>query len=115
MLVAVARARFCLAVYGSLAPGEVNFHHLADVAGAWFDGAVRGELVDRGWGARLGFPMLRWRADGDPVPVKLLVSPELPRHWERLDAFEGSEYRRVLVPVECEWGTAVANLYAERG
>jgi len=50
------------------------------------------------------------------VPAALLASDALPRAWAELDAFEGAEYRRVLVPV---WSTAaddrallaVANLY----
>jgi hypothetical protein len=44
----------------------------------------------------------------------MLVSPELPEHWKRLDEFEGADYARILVPVEDGGGTliAVANIYA---
>jgi len=105
-----------LAVYGSLAPGEPNHHHLADVAGSWRDGFVRGRLLPAGWGAGIGYPGMRWDEEGEPVPVKLLISNDLPRHWARLDAFEGNDYRRVLVPVRTESGfLAVANLYEARG
>ncbi|WP_295016844.1 4a-hydroxytetrahydrobiopterin dehydratase [uncultured Micrococcus sp.] len=34
-------------------------------------------------------------ADVTDVPAQLLVSADLPEHWDRLDAFEGAGYRRV--------------------
>jgi len=106
-----------LAVYGSLAPGRSNHHQLQNLRGEWHSGCiVRGELADRGWGAALGYPALRWSKLGPPVPAELLVSDELPEHWLRLDEFEGPEYLRILVPVLSSAGVvAVANLYAGHG
>lgn len=103
-----------LAVYGTLAPGEPNEHQLSALAGHWFGGgAVRGRFAAQGWGAALGYPALDWSEDGPPVPVQVFVSSDLPQHWPRLDAFEGEEYRRILVPVHGAGGVvAVANLYA---
>ena len=90
-----------LAVYGSLAPGEVNAWVLEPLEGAWFSGGfVRGRLHREGWGADHGFPGLELDSDGEPVPVDVFVSRELPDHWNRLDAFEGEDYRRTVVPVE---------------
>ena len=44
--------------------------------------------------------------------MHVLDSAGLPAHWSRLDAFEGDQYRRVLVPVHLDGGSvAVANLY----
>lgn len=104
-----------LATYGTLAPGEVNHAVVAEIEGVWSDGFVRGDLQHTGWGADYGFPALAWQPDGPRVPVKLLVSPDMPHHWSRLDAFEGREYCRLLVPVEGEQGVvAIANLYADR-
>lgn len=104
-----------LAVYGSLAPGEANHRALADLSGVWSDGYVRGEYSPTGWGATMGFPAMRWRPDGRRIPVGLLVADALPEHWERLDAFEGAEYCRVLVPVfRDEAIVAVANIYEAR-
>lgn len=100
-----------LAVYGSLLPNEANHHHVADLSGRWVDGTVRGTLYDRGWAAREGYPAMRVDAAGDDVPVGVLVSPDLPDAWERLDAFEGPGYRRVLVPVATDEGVMVANVY----
>ncbi len=103
-----------LAVYGSLAPGESNHGQLDGLSGSWVDGIVRGELHDGGWGARLGYPAMRWDPAGsETVDVKLFISDGLPGRWPRLDAFEGDGYQRMLVPV-CEgsrWLVAVANLY----
>lgn len=101
-----------LAVYGSLKPGEENDGVVADVVGEWRDGFVRGELRPTGWGSDMGYPAMRWDERGDPIPIKLLVSEQLPRHWPRLDDFEGRDYRRILVPVHTDAGLlAVANIY----
>ena len=93
--------RHRLAVYGSLAPGEANAGQLEALEGAWIEGGVvRGRLHPSGWGAAHGFPGLEWDPRGEPVTVRVFVSPELPAHWEHLDAFEGEDYRRIVVPVE---------------
>ncbi len=104
-----------LAIYGSLAPGEVNHHVIEPVRGSWSDGYVRGHVSHVGWGADYGFPALTWDPAGPRVPVKLLVSGSLPDHWDRLDRFEGDGYRRALVPVQRGRDVvAIANIYALR-
>jgi gamma-glutamylcyclotransferase (GGCT)/AIG2-like uncharacterized protein YtfP len=105
-----------LAVYGSLAPGRSNHDQLQGLHGQWHSGCiVRGDLADRGWGAGLGYPTLRWSPSGPAVPVDMFVSDELPRHWGRLDEFEGPDYQRIVVPVFAGAGVvAIANLYASR-
>jgi len=104
-----------LAVYGSLVPGEVNHHVIADLPGTWEDCIVTGMLHPAEPADGSAFPALRWRAGGPPVAAHLLVSDALPAQWARLDAFEGTAYRRILVPVHSESGAllAVANLYAD--
>lgn len=105
-----------LAVYGSLAPGRANHHHLSPIEGEWVHGlSARGELLAEGWGSDLGFPALRWSMTGPEVPVALLVSGRLTAEWERLDRFEGRDYLRALVPL-FDGGevAAVANLYVGR-
>ena len=103
-------------MYGSLAPGRSNHGQLQDLRGQWHSGcSVRGELADRGWSAGLGFPTLRWSPSGPAVPVDMFVSEDLPPHWGRLDAFEGPDYQRIVVPVFAGAGiVAVGNLYASR-
>ena len=105
-----------LAVYGSLAPGRSNHQQLRDLRGEWHSGlSVSGDLVDRGWGAGIGYPALRWSRSGPPVAIELFVSDELPRHWTRLDEFEGADYLRIIVPVYSSNNlVTVANLYAAR-
>jgi hypothetical protein len=75
---------------------------LASYAGVWTRGYVRGDLVNAGWGATGGFPGLIPRDDGPWVPVQVFESPSLGEAWPVLDAFEGAEYRRVIVPVYSE-------------
>jgi gamma-glutamylcyclotransferase (GGCT)/AIG2-like uncharacterized protein YtfP len=106
-----------LAVYGSLAPGRQNHHIVAPLGGTWTEGVVEGDLASFGWGAAIGFPALRLRTGGPALAVHVLTATALRGAWAELDAFEGVEYRRVLVPV---WSLAqpgarvlltVANLY----
>lgn len=105
-----------LAVYGSLAPGRSNHHELQHLRGEWRSGfSVTGDLLDRGWGAGIGYPALRWSILGPPVAIELFVSDELARHWARLDDFEGTDYLRIVVPVySATASVTVANLYAAR-
>jgi gamma-glutamylcyclotransferase (GGCT)/AIG2-like uncharacterized protein YtfP len=102
-----------LIAYGSLAPGARHEGETATLTGEWHSGWVTGTLVERGWGASLGYPALVWHPAGERrVAAHLLVSPDLPQHWERLDAFEGETYRRILAPFYDEAGfVAVGNLY----
>ena len=64
-----------LAVYGSLAPGQPNHHHLADISGTWRDGWVEGVLYDCGWGAAQGFPGIRLERGGPRVEA---IAPQRP-------------------------------------
>lgn len=103
-----------LAAYGSLRPGEENHHRVSTLVGRWIEGTVEGTRHERGWGAARGYPGLVWRP-GDPgVEVSVFESRALPEHWDRLDAFEGPGYVRILAPVESASGLRVCNLYAIR-
>jgi gamma-glutamylcyclotransferase (GGCT)/AIG2-like uncharacterized protein YtfP len=88
-----------LAVYGTLAPGRKDHWVLEGLKGTWSAGTVRGHLHPEGWGATDGYPALMYDEDGPEVPVQVFESSELPKHWTRLDEFEGSQYRRTTVPV----------------
>lgn len=104
-----------LFVYGTLAPGRPNAHVLADVPGTWQPATVRGRLFAEGWGAAIGYPGIIPDESGDEVPGLLFTSEELPRHWSRLDEFEGEGYERVLVQAGLEDGTQMdAYVYALR-
>jgi gamma-glutamylcyclotransferase (GGCT)/AIG2-like uncharacterized protein YtfP len=104
-----------LAVYGSLAPGRVNHRIVAHLGGTWRDGLVRGHLHESGWGAGMAYPGFVWDSEGPLVAIRLLESERLAGAWPGIDAFEGPDYLRILVPVELGGGEgAVANLYAVR-
>ncbi|MGI9147889.1 MAG: molybdopterin cofactor-binding domain-containing protein, partial [Chloroflexota bacterium] len=100
-----------LAAYGTLMPGQLNHALLADVSGTWIDGRVHGVRFMAN-----GFPAFTPGAGPGQVAVSVLTSAALPQHWARLDAFEGTDYRRMLVPVRLPDGTSlVANIYAYIG
>jgi gamma-glutamylcyclotransferase (GGCT)/AIG2-like uncharacterized protein YtfP len=106
-----------LATYGSLAPGRQNHHIVEPLGGTWMEGAVEGDLVTYGWGAAIGYPALHLRRGGPMVRVDVLTSNALREAWAELDAFEGTDYRRVVAPVWSNLSTGervlltVANLY----
>ena len=100
-----------LASYGTLAPGKPNHHQLSELKGRWLKGRVGGRLVDSGWAAALGFAALVLDETGSTVDVDLFESDDLPAHWQRLDAFEGEGYRRVVVQVQTEEGERPACIY----
>ena len=100
-----------LAVYGSLAPGQVNHHQLAGLNGRWYRGTVRGKRLEAGWGNTLGFPGLILDPEGPAVDVQVFESSDLPDHWSRLDDFEGPGYRRVVTRVHTPQGELSACIY----
>jgi gamma-glutamylcyclotransferase (GGCT)/AIG2-like uncharacterized protein YtfP len=91
-----------LFVYGTLRPGEPNHHLLDGVAGRWSAASVRGRIH-----ALVGYPALILDPEAERIDGHLLESDDLERHWQRLDAFEGDEYRRVLARVELPDGRQV--------
>lgn len=105
-----------LAIYGSLAPGQSNHAVVSGIPGEWLDGLhVRGRRFELGWGDDMGYPGFTWIPGGDPVAIHLLKSEQLPRHWSRLDAFEGPQYQRILVPVFLDQAfLTLANIYQAR-
>ena len=88
-----------LIVYGTLAPGRANHHQLAGLEGTWRKGTVTGWLNPSGWAVPLGYLAIVLDPLAPRVDVDVFESPELPDHWARLDAFEGSDYRRVATRV----------------
>lgn len=101
-----------LATYGTLAPGRINHSQLADLEGTWVEGWVIGHLQNAGWGATHGYPGLVLAPDGDKVALHLFESADLPDHWEQLDAFEGTGYRRTAIEVHTYTGPKAAWIYA---
>ena len=88
-----------LFVYGTLAPGQPNEHILREINGQWHRAKVVGTLHEEGWGAEMGFPGIKLSREGSHVEGWVFSSDELGRHWDRLDAFEGEAYQRVLTKV----------------
>ena len=88
-----------LAVYGTLAPGEENYHAMLGINGTWVDGFIFGYKFEVTWGGADGYPGVVLDPAGNRVPVKVMISDDLDSHWRRLDDFEGPGFRRVPVDV----------------
>jgi gamma-glutamylcyclotransferase (GGCT)/AIG2-like uncharacterized protein YtfP len=98
-----------LVVYGSLAPGEPNHDVLADISGEWQQCYVRGAIT-----ISSGLRRLNWNPVNDEVAVNLFTSTGLPLQWQRLDSFEGTSYKRRLIPVRTDAHIQIANVYLAR-
>jgi gamma-glutamylcyclotransferase (GGCT)/AIG2-like uncharacterized protein YtfP len=101
-----------LATYGSLAPGGPNHRQLDGLKGRWFAGNVRGTLVEKGWGAELGYPGIILEEHGHDVEVQVFECADLVGRWPLLDEFEGSGYERVIAVVRTSSGDFEASIYA---
>lgn len=97
-----------LATYGTLAPGKTNHHELSELEGSWLTATVRGIKYETGWGAALGCPGMVPDEDGELIAVSILQSPDLPKHWARLDAFEGEEYVRTEIAATLADGSTLS-------
>ena len=56
-----------LFIYGSLQPGGPNEHVLAEIGGDWEPAVVKGNLLEEGWGASMGYPGLAIDERGNDV------------------------------------------------
>lgn len=97
-----------LATYGLLTD-PAKFSELTELTPRRYDARLTGRIEERNG--------LRYFVSGAddaqaPVVVSIAESPSLPLTYERLDAFEGSGYKRVLVPAYSPQGIpSVCNVY----
>ncbi|MEW6110476.1 MAG: gamma-glutamylcyclotransferase [Nitrospirota bacterium] len=95
-----------LVVYGTLAPGKANHGKLSGIQGHWEDCTVYGRIEEID-----GLPFFVWQSMGPSLKAHLFISDFLPGSWDELDRFEGSKYKKILIPVTTSHGICVANSY----
>ena len=104
-----------LFIYGSLQPGGPNEHVLAAIGGEWEPAAIKGHLVEKGWGASIGYPGIVVDETGNDVHGHVFSSSNLNAKWDYLDEFEGEEYERIVTSVTLRNGEQVqAHVYVLR-
>ncbi|MEL6128527.1 MAG: gamma-glutamylcyclotransferase [Cyanobacteria bacterium J06636_28] len=104
-----------LFIYGSLQPGGPNEHVLTAIGGDWEPAAIKGKLVEAGWGASMGYPGLVIGEHEDDVHGHVFTSSNLSTQWSHLDEFEGKEYERIVASVTLLSGKQVdAHVYVLR-
>jgi len=102
-----------LFVYGTLAPGEENAHIMDGMSGDWRKASVRGKRHNKGWGTHKGHPGFKPDDNGDIVNGLVFISDDLPKHWARLDKFEGADYQRISINVTLQDGEIIeAQVYS---
>ncbi len=104
-----------LFVYGTLGLGRPNEHILSNIGGTWEAASVRGNLIDKGWGAEMGYPGIELNESGTEIEGFVFTSDNLSAHWTNLDKFEGDGYQRVTSQVVLKDGNTIdANMYILR-
>ena len=104
-----------LFIYGSLQPGGPNEHVLAEIGGDWEPAVVKGNLLEKGWGASMGYPGLVIDERGIDVHGHVFASSNLSAKWSYLDQLEGEEYERTVASVTLLSGEQVqAHIYVLR-
>ncbi len=102
-----------LFVYGTLRPGEPNHHLLSSIGGTWQKASVRGEHRETGYSTDMHYPGVILDLNGNEIEGYLFTSKHLSKHWDVLDRFEGSNYRRVKTDVTLEDGNVVESYIYE--
>ena len=88
-----------LIAYGTLRPGEPNFHVVEHLGGTWTPVRVRGRVGTSNWREYTGLPAFTPDPTAEPIEVMLLESEHLAEAWPELDEFEGPGYRRIAIPM----------------
>ncbi len=97
-----------LVAYGSIRPRESNAWVLDFPRQEWLDCTIHGSITER-----KGYRYYQWIPGGSSYAAQCLISEELPKHWARIDAFEGPEYWRALIPTRTSRGLTMANVYCD--
>ncbi|MBT9318060.1 gamma-glutamylcyclotransferase family protein [Leptothoe spongobia] len=101
--------------YGTLQPGQPNEHILTAIGGEWEPAVIKGNLIEIGWGANMGYPGLLINENGNDIHGHVFTSSNLSTKWAYLDEFEGEEYERIVTSVTLLSGEQVqAHVYRVR-
>ena len=90
-----------------MCPGKENEEILRVIPGTFQKASVRGVHFPDGWLEGFPYPGIELDEAGDKIEGYLFSSPDLYKHWGRLDAFEGPHYKRVQTQVLCEDGALI--------
>ena len=96
-----------LFIYGSLQPGGPNEHVMNAIGGEWQPATVKGRLVEKGWGAQIGYPGLVLDQNGSDIAGHVFSSANLSAKWPDLDTFEGAEYERTVARASLQSGERI--------
>ena len=89
-----------LFIYGTLMPNAPHEQILENIYGKFIRASVKGFLKDQGWSASMGYPGITIDSKGDTIHGYIFYSNNLINHWEKLDEFEGKEFKRINTTIQ---------------
>ena len=94
-------------VYGTLQPGKQNGKILKKIKGTWKKGFVFGKLINISKGINYGYPVIEIKKKGDKIFGMVFLSKNLKKIINKLDVFEGKDYKRIITNVNLTNGTKI--------
>lgn len=93
--------------YGTLAPSNINHRIILNLKGNWIKCKINGRIQDIH-----GLPVFNWSIDETSIDADLFHSKDLPKNWINIDKFEGSLYKRRLIPAKLDDNNfIIGNIY----
>ena len=96
-----------LFVYGTLQKGKQHQSILGKIKGKWKKGYVNGKLYNICSGPDYGYPGLKLDPKGFKIYGMIFQSKNLENYIEKIDEFEGNNYKRVISKVFLKNGSKI--------
>ena len=96
-----------LFVYGTLQKGKQHQSILGKIKGKWKKGYVKGKLYNISSGPDYGYPGLKLDSKGLKIYGMIFQSKNLENYIEKIDKFEGNNYKRVISKVFLKNGSII--------
>lgn len=82
-------------------------HMLEAIGGTWEKATIQGEYFKAGSIQGFDYPGIILRDSGETIEGYIFISDNLSNHWDKIDAYEGAFYRRVITQAELADGRTV--------
>jgi gamma-glutamylcyclotransferase (GGCT)/AIG2-like uncharacterized protein YtfP len=100
-----------LLIYGTLKSGQPNSQLLDELRSENLNASIWGFVEEE---ENLPFFTFTISSLTNKISVELIINNSLPKHFDKLDRFEGEKYVRLLIPYEYNGAILIGNIYAKK-